>query len=558
MSKKGKIGLIVGIVIMVLALVGGGVAYYMVTKPDTPAKDNRDDNTPVESPEELNYKIDVYKCNYGAYSEKKQSGCTKVAFQIPTSLADAKILTINDNFILYNDNGLRIFNADNMKYQKLNITNDYTNYELNLTADKNKVAGIIYNNKDKNYGYYNIETKKNLYDNKYDYLRALNENYIQGGTELSNGNIKLYALDAKEEKEFLSKDESACSYFYSNNGFILYDSGCIDTYISEIYTKDFKLITDNVDNYYISKNELYNLENDKVRVYNNSGRVLKTHILKDTILDIFDDYYLARNDETIFIRDYEDYEKELGPWKNDMYYHQMISGYYEENTLQNENEKDAGYYFIVQSAGELGGTEYYFNPKTKESKAWDLEEIGGYAKPVLYLYPKEDTKVTVKFAHPEYLTTTYPKFNTNWEVLAKPNGDLYDMSGKYYYGLYWEENSNRVVTFDEGFYVTRDNAIDFLEEKLSLIGLNDRERNEFIMYWLPILEKNKDNLVYFELTEERENFNKLEITPTPDSLLRVAIHVKKASGKVTIKEQNLPTFNRVGFTAVEWGGVLYN
>ena len=77
------------------------------------------------------------------------------------------------------------------------------------------------------------------------------------------------------------------------------------------------------------------------------------------------------------------------------------------------------------------------------------------------------------------------------------------------------------------------------------------------MYWLPILEKNEKNLVYFELTEEREAYNKLNINPTPDSLLRVAIHVKKVDKKVKIKEQELTTFERVVFTAVEWGGVIH-
>ena len=123
---------------------------------------------------------------------------------------------------------------------------------------------------------------------------------------------------------------------------------------------------------------------------------------------------------------------------------------------------------------------------------------------------------------------------------------------------YWEEEGNHRVSFDTGFYVTKDKAIEFLEEKLSLIGLNDRERNEFIMYWLPILEKNGKSLVYFELTEEREAYNKLEISPAPDSMLRVAIHVKKVNEKVNIKEQELVPFERTGFTVVEWGGVLYN
>jgi hypothetical protein len=132
-----------------------------------------------------------------------------------------------------------------------------------------------------------------------------------------------------------------------------------------------------------------------------------------------------------------------------------------------------------------------------------------------------------------------------------------DKNGKYYYGLYWEEDSNHKLDFQEGFYVSKENAISFLEEKLSIIGLNDKERNEFIMYWLPILEKNEHNLVYFELTEERDSFNKIEISPKPDSLLRMAIHVKKVDKKTNIKEQKLSSFERTGFTAVEWGGITY-
>ena len=77
------------------------------------------------------------------------------------------------------------------------------------------------------------------------------------------------------------------------------------------------------------------------------------------------------------------------------------------------------------------------------------------------------------------------------------------------------------------------------------------------MYWLPILEKNKKNIVYFEFTKERELGNKLIINPTPDSFLRVNIHIKKVNSKIDIKEQKLETFNRFGFTAIEWGGMTY-
>ncbi len=194
---------------------------------------------------------------------------------------------------------------------------------------------------------------------------------------------------------------------------------------------------------------------------------------------------------------------------------------------------------------------------SKKSGEVKTSECGGIAKPILYLYPKKTTNVTVSFEHPEYLQTTYPKFDNQWKVTAHKNGDLYDSNHQYYYGLYWDEKKVHFVDFSTGFYVEKENAISFLEEKLDKIGFNRKEANEFIMYWLPILEKNEKNLVYFELTEERESYQKIHISPKPDSLLRVVIHVKKVDKKTSIKEEKLSTFKRNGFVAVEWGGTTY-
>ena len=222
-----------------------------------------------------------------------------------------------------------------------------------------------------------------------------------------------------------------------------------------------------------------------------------------------------------------------------------------------EYDNGALFQFYKEDPSELSiCVEYSYNPSTKKGESKDID-CGGVAKPVLYLYPEEETNVTVSFSNPEILETTYPKFNSYWNVKALPNGDLLDRDGKYYYALYWDEKKVHKVDFSEGFYVEKDNAIEFLEEKMSYIGLSDKERNEFIMYWLPILEKNEKSLVYFELTEERESYNKLLISPQPDSMLRVVIHIKKVDEKVNIKKQQLKKFNREGFSVVEWGGTTY-
>lgn len=228
------------------------------------------------------------------------------------------------------------------------------------------------------------------------------------------------------------------------------------------------------------------------------------------------------------------------------------------------------YYFDCDRECEDGFNLYFIpvdknlyeevpNIDVKYEEKGDTEVCEGMMvdKPILYLYPEKDTNLTVKLERDYDIVTSYPKYNDGWNVLAKSNGDLYDENGKYYYALYWDEVRVHTVNFSEGFYVTKDNALDFLEDKLSIIGLSDRERNEFIMYWLPKLEINGQSLVYFELTDERESYNKLYISEEVDSLLRVNMHIKKVNGYVDIEEQALPSFERNGFVAVEWGGTIY-
>ena len=322
---------------------------------------------------------------------------------------------------------------------------------------------------------------------------------------------------------------------------------------------------------YLDNGNVVFFKNKKVNTYDfKTKKITSGKEYKDTLLIVYDYIGVVDNDDYLKVLDLKENEKaKLVKVTQDMTIHELLSGWYSQN-------KKEGVYFVVQDPNvtfndlssdlqkELGngsglkyGYEYYYIPSTGETGKI-ATYIGGYAKPVLYLYPKKDnTKVTVSFSKPNLLTTTYPKYKNMWEVTANKNGDLHDSDNKYYYGLYWEEEGSTKVDFKEGFYVTKDNAIEFLEEKLSILGLNDKEKNEFIMYWLPILEKNEKNLVYFELTNSREKFNKLIINPKPDSLLRIAIHIKKVDKKVDIIEEKLPTFKRKGFTAVEWGGVIH-
>ena len=127
-------------------------------------------------------------------------------------------------------------------------------------------------------------------------------------------------------------------------------------------------------------------------------------------------------------------------------------------------------------------------------------------------------------------------------------------TGRSLYGLYWEGINTVKCPMDEGFVVKDEETIQFLEEKLTTLGLTEREANEFIIYWLPKLEKNKYNFIRFETLEEINENMPLEITPEPDSIIRVMMEYKPLNKAIEVKEQELTTPTREGFTVVEWGG----
>ena len=185
------------------------------------------------------------------------------------------------------------------------------------------------------------------------------------------------------------------------------------------------------------------------------------------------------------------------------------------------------------------------------------EEPALERKPVIYLYPEEKTEVTVELDFDGKLTSTYPEYKSGWKVIAEPDGTLYDENGREYYCLFWEGISDTEYDFSTGFTVPGEETAVFLEKTLAEIGLTEKEANEFIIYWLPQMEHNAYNLISFQ-TDVYEDTAKLEITPEPDSLLRVFMVWKPVEKPAEIEPQTFEPFIRKGFTAIEWGGAKVN
>jgi len=179
-------------------------------------------------------------------------------------------------------------------------------------------------------------------------------------------------------------------------------------------------------------------------------------------------------------------------------------------------------------------------------------------KPAIYLYPQRPTWVDVTLTlRSSYFTKTIPAYNTGWHVLAQPNGQLTNLAnGNTYPYLFWEANEREPwPEAKEGFVVQREDLESFLREKLAYMGLVPAEYEEFIEFWLPILSQNEYSLIYFA-GEEYTSRYPLEINPAPDSILRVFMIARPATGRERIAPQRLKPFTRTGFAVIEWGGTI--
>ena len=199
---------------------------------------------------------------------------------------------------------------------------------------------------------------------------------------------------------------------------------------------------------------------------------------------------------------------------------------------------------------------YYTDKESADYEAYyGISFEGAKEKPVIYLYPEEETNVSVKVSFPYggELTCTYPDYGDGWNVTAMPDGTLYDANGDEYYCLYWEGVSRDVMSDATGFCVAGADTAAFLREKLMYIGLTAREANEFIIYWLPKMQDNPYNVITLHTADYAASVP-LEVSPKPDTQIRVFMTYYASDTPVDIPEQTLPHYERTGFTLVEWGG----
>lgn len=180
---------------------------------------------------------------------------------------------------------------------------------------------------------------------------------------------------------------------------------------------------------------------------------------------------------------------------------------------------------------------------------------GGCAKPVVYLYPKTTTVVSVKVGAD--VTVSDPIYPVNgWKnVIAQPNGQL-SYNGKTYDSLFWEGTGYGTYPgIVSGTVVKRANAVATIKRQLAEQGLNTKEIADFMTFW----ERKIPNNPYIRLTwlstADMNTLAPLYVSPKPDTVIRVFLDMEGFDKPLVLPAQKLTTTERRGFTVVEWGGL---
>lgn len=186
-------------------------------------------------------------------------------------------------------------------------------------------------------------------------------------------------------------------------------------------------------------------------------------------------------------------------------------------------------------------------------------------KPVIYAYSENPIDFTLKVIPQGVLTFTYPQLpaDNTWKMKTDESGNLTAANGSNYPYLFWESNQNASLLRDKksnsNEIVAQSDLIPFLEKNLSNLGLNSKEKMDFITYWAPKLLKFTMIQVQFFVDENCEVIGELEINPKPERQRRVyAIfnEVTVISKQFEPKTIEIKPLIRSGFTVIEWGGSL--
>jgi hypothetical protein len=174
-------------------------------------------------------------------------------------------------------------------------------------------------------------------------------------------------------------------------------------------------------------------------------------------------------------------------------------------------------------------------------------------KPNIYIYPTEpiDLNIQISFPNGGQIIKSIPAYNGNWEINVQPSGLI---NNQYEY-LFYEARIPHLLQKEFGWIINGTDLSSFFMKNLDSLKFSTKEIEDFVEYWIPLLDENKNYIIYPQFNDILDEVVQLKFSTTPDYVIRVFYLLQEERGGEVINIPGMPSTTRNGFTVMEWGVV---
>ncbi len=178
----------------------------------------------------------------------------------------------------------------------------------------------------------------------------------------------------------------------------------------------------------------------------------------------------------------------------------------------------------------------------------------GDRKPNLYIYPEQTLSLSVKINFPNggKVTESIPAYNNSWNITVTPNGQIND----YYDYLFYECDVPDLTQKEYGWVIKTTELENFFANNLSLSGFSQKEVNDFIEYWIPLLTEHNYYAIYPQYKTQLNKMIEIEFSEIPDNFYRLHYVIIGRDNNKQLPAPQIESAIREKYYAVEWGVIL--
>lgn len=192
---------------------------------------------------------------------------------------------------------------------------------------------------------------------------------------------------------------------------------------------------------------------------------------------------------------------------------------------------------------------------TEASEPIPQDSLITILKPNIYIYPETKISLHVSIIFPRggSVIESIPLYENGWNIEVEPSGKINNI----YDYLFYESENPDLCQYRSGWIVKKDDLTSFFTQNMLATGFIQKEIDDFIEYWIPLLNNYSSYAIYPQYDFDIEKMIQLNFSYKPDRMLRLFYVIKGLHhDQVSIAVPNIPRFVRNGFTVAEWGVIL--